>query len=351
MSYGDYPSLDEVKKILIIKLRHLGDVLLTTPIFEILKKNRKNTQIDAYVYKESLPILEGNPYISNIFTYDKKIKKLNFFKYLLKEIKFLKFIKNQKYDLIMNLTEGDRGAIASKFSHAKYRVGYNIGKHKKVYTHRVKIPTLPRHTVEKNLDFLRRIGIFPKVEERNLFFKISLKVYEKMKKIVDKDFVLIHPSSRWRFKCLPICKMKKLSKKLIEKGKFLVFTSGMEEFEKKMVFEIVSDLDEKNFLNLSGKTSIKELGALIDMSEMLISVDSLPLHIASFFKKRCVVFFGPSSDKNWGPWKNENARVILEKGYSCRPCNLDGCGGGKVSDCLENISDEKIFEGILSCLG
>jgi len=81
MKYGNYPNLKDIKKIkiLVIKLRHFGDVLLTSSVFRVLKKEMPESQIDAFVYKGAKPILEGDPNISNILVYDRGIKKLKFF--------------------------------------------------------------------------------------------------------------------------------------------------------------------------------------------------------------------------------------------------------------------------------
>jgi heptosyltransferase III len=355
MSYGGYPDLSGVKKILVIKLRHLGDVLLTTPLFSLLKKKFPQAEIDAYIYKSTSPILEGHPAISEIITWDEKVKEFGFLKKIFKEIKLIRFFRQKKYDLVINLTEGDRGALVAFFSGAKFRVGYDNGRgikgKRKIYTHLVKLSSSPRHVVEKNLDFLRRIGLFPTAEDKSLFFHLPKLAYEKMKnllkenKLNSKDYILIHPASRWRFKCWPTFKIISLSKELLKRGEKLLFTSGEEEFEKKMIAEITEALPKDKVLNLGGQISLKELGCLIDMSKMVLCVDSLPLHLASAFKARCVVLFGPTEERNWGPWENEKAKVVVED-FNCRPCGMDGCGGSKVSDCLSSISETKVLSAI-----
>ncbi len=356
--YGDYPDITKIKKVLVIKLRHLGDVLLTTPVFQVLKKELFNADIDAYIYKSAYPMLEGHPSISEFLLYDREIKKLNFFPRFSEEIKILKKIRSNKYDLVLNLTEGDRGALAVKISKAPFSIGYKseggIWGKNKFYTHFVKNSS-SRHMVEQNLDFVRKLGIFPSVEDRELFFHIPEDAYLNISMILkehgidEKNFILIHPASRWRFKCWPAFRMKNLTKMLIEKNMQVVFSAGDEPFEKALVKEIVESLPKTHVLNLSGKISLKELGALIDMCRVLLCVDSVPLHIASALKAKCICLFGPTVDKTWGPWKNDNAMVISED-FSCRPCCLDGCGGSKISDCLYAIKEERVLKAIEQAL-
>src|SRR5579871_5001117 len=123
MNYGDYPELKHVKKILVVKLRHLGDVLLTSPVFRALKQAFPHAEVDAYIYKEAMPMLEGNPDIHQLIAYDRNWKKQGFFTRIIKELGLFWQIRKRGYDLVVNLTEGDRGVMASLASKAKIRVG------------------------------------------------------------------------------------------------------------------------------------------------------------------------------------------------------------------------------------
>ncbi len=333
MTYGNYPDLSRVKKVLVVKLRHLGDVLLTTPVFSSLKNALPDAQIDAFVYEGAAPMLEGHPAVSKILTYNSKWKKGFFFR-LKKEISLIRQIRKEGYDLVVNLTEGDRGVLIAWLSGAKIRVGFSPkGKlQKKLVTHVVKHCPGLRHTVERNLDALRCIGIFPEESMRELFFQIG-KTTQKT------PFILIHPTSRWRFKCLPVPKMRELIKELLRIGKRVILTSGPDPIEVSMVEAIACDLNVEVF---AGKTTLKELGALIHACEVLICVDSVPFHIASALKSPVIAIFGPTSDVTWGPWRNPKARVVSQN-FSCRPCYQDGCGGSKYSDCLQTLSVERIL--------
>ncbi len=352
----DFPQLRNIKKALIIKLRSLGDVLLATPVFSVLKKHLPGIQIDAYVYKNAEPLLKGNPYVSQIFTFDQNDKKKNLFSRGISEALFLKKLKKQKYDLVMNLTEGDRGAIAAAVSNAPIRVGLNEDKKRKdVYTHLTKIPGSPRHSTEKNLDYLRRIGIFPKEDEKQLFLPVLEEAKRKMlielgsKNFQKQDFIIIHPAARWDFKAWPAFRFQRLVHLLVKQGCKLVFTCSSSLLEIKKIDMIVQDLDPKYYLNLAGKISLPELGALIALSKLLITVDSLPLHMASCLKQKTVAIFGPTQEKLWGPWKNPQARILFED-YSCRPCCQEGCGGSKMCECLYNLEEKKVFQAAVKLL-
>lgn len=347
--YGDYPNLSGVKKILVIKMRHHGDVLLTSPVFSNLKKVLPEASVDAFLYKDTLPMLEGHPAIDRFFLYDRGWKKLSFFKKMKKEMALLLQIRKEKYDLVINLTEGDRGAIIALISKATFRVGFdpeNKGfKFKKnIYTHLVKNCKMPRHTVERQLDVLRRIGIFPEFKDRDLVLDIPETAQASLRtKLTASNFIVIHPVSRWKFKCLPPQKIAKLMTTLHERGFSLVLTASSDPEELAMCDEILKLAPSVPVTNLAGQITLKELCALISLARCLICVDSVPLHIASATKTPVIALFGPTSDKNWGPWMHPRARVVFNN-LPCRPCNLDGCGGSKVSDCLHSLSVASITD-------
>jgi heptosyltransferase-3 len=344
MSYGGYPELDGVKKVLVVKLRQLGDVLLAGPVFSALKERLPGARVDAYVYKESFPMLEGHKGVDGLLGYDRTWKKLGFWGRLRREWGLWREIRKGGYDLVINLTEGDRGAMAAWVAGARIRVGFEskgwLGR--RVYTHVVKHCPSLRHTVERNLDAVRRLGIFPEVGERELFLAVPEEARRAMRERVKGPFVMIHPTSRWLFKCWPVEKMRALVEELLRRGKRVVLTAGPDRAEREMVGAIAKGLD---VVDLSGAISLKELGALIEMSELLVCVDSVPFHMANALKKRVVAIFGPTSDVTWGPWRNAGARVVAQK-MSCRPCYQDGCGGSKRSDCLATLEVGEVLRAI-----
>src|SRR3990167_2000528 len=140
MGYGDYPDLSNVRRVLVVKLRQIGDVLLTTPVFRALQEALPEAQVDVYVYSESVEMLEQNPHIDKILSYDRKWKRLGFFQRVVREWTQFRKIRSSGYDLVINLTEGDRGAWMARLSNASIRVGVEPkGRLQKgFYTHLVK---------------------------------------------------------------------------------------------------------------------------------------------------------------------------------------------------------------------
>lgn len=353
-TYGGYPELGGVRRVLVAKLRHHGDVLLASPVFSALRTALPLARIDALINRETLPMLEGHPAIDGFLTLDRAAKGRGLKARLAEELRLLRAIRSARYDLVINLTEGDRGRIAARVSGARIRVGtVPRGKRVRGYTHEVKRPTTVRHAVEQNLDALRRIGIFPESEARELHFAIPEDARQSVAQrlaaagLGPQSYVLVHPASRWLFKCWPESKVAALVEALSARGLPVVMTAAPDAREKAMVERILVGTTRTHVLDLSGQVSLKELGALIDAAACVVTVDSVPMHIASALKRPVVALFGPSSEVEWGPWRNPHARVVTWPA-TCRPCGLDGCGGSKVSDCLVQIPVAAVLAAVES---
>lgn len=329
-----------VNRILVIKFRHLGDVLLTSPVFRLLKERFPNSVVDGLIYKDSKAMLEGNSSVSDLLLYDRGWKQLGFAHRLGKELGLLREIRRRRYDLVLNLTEGDRGAIATLASGARLRVGIDPGRSgffgkRKIYTHLVRPCQSPRHAVERNLDALRVLGLHPELHERNLEFHVPEEAFQKVTGW--QNCVVVHPVSRWLFKCPEPSLVARLVCALRDRGERVVLTAGPDPKELERIEHILQGCRGEGIYSLAGLLSLKELGALYQGAKALITVDSVPLHIASALKVPVVALFGPTSEQNWGPWNHPKAQVVTSF-MSCRPCYLDGCGGSKRSDCLDRLS-------------
>jgi heptosyltransferase-3 len=194
--------------------------------------------------------------------------------------------------------------------------------------------------VEVNLDALRRIGVQPEPAERKVEFVPGLDAEKKVRDLVNRPFVHVHPASRWHFKCWPAQKNADLIDRLAADGHRIVLTAAPDPDEIALIEAILGKTKSRP-LNLAGKLSIKELGALVAQATLFVGVDSMPMHLAAAMGTPTVVLFGPSGEAEWGPW-NVASRVV-RSAHTCRPCGLDGCGGGKVSDCLTVLSVEAVY--------
>lgn len=272
MEYFDYPNFNSIKKILCIKLRHLGDLLLSTPVFSVLKSRIPHASIHTYIFKDAYEIIEGNPYIEHVHIFDREWKQLNVIERHIIEGQLLSRIRKEKYDMIINLTEGDRGALAGFFSGAQIRVGFLPDRKKgflfktNTLTHPVTYCPTPRHMVDRNLDALRRIGISPKDHEKNLHFSLKSEIFSK----IEVPYILIHPTSERIFKSPPYQFFVSLINLIQKIGYPVVITSGSNNIERQYCSNILRETN--NVLNYFDNINIKELGSLINHSQAFLYI-------------------------------------------------------------------------------
>lgn len=349
-------AVEKLRRVLVIKLRHHGDVLLTSPVISALKAAAPQAEIDALVYLDTRDMLSLHPDLSQLHLIDRNWKRLGLLGQLREEWALIKALRARQYDLVIHLTEHNRGAwltrlLAPRWSAA--REG-DYGKFfDRSFTHRFAVVGgNSRHTVQLHLDALRRLGIYPATLP-NLTLATAAETEQRIDALMAENgltrrgFILVHPGSRWLFKCWPVDKMQALLRQLQQDGRQLVLTGAPDKDEAAMLSAIVSALDQP-LLNLQGKLSLKELAALIARARLFIGVDSAPMHIAAAMQTPTVVFFGPSGDGEWGPWQVANR--TLRSNHPCRPCGRDGCGGGKRSECLEVLTVDDAYRAVTELL-
>ncbi len=186
--------------------------------------------------------------------------------------------------------------------------------------------------------------------------------------VTEHDTIVhIHPTSRWLFKCWKDEYMAEIMEWLLGRNIIVIVTSSpeMREMEKaKKILSLVAP--NQRLLDLCGKTTIKQLGAVSEVSSLFFGVDSAPMHIAAAVGTPVIALFGPSGAFNWGPWDNESSRsgvrisgswnpyvrrngtqvfgehTVIQREQDCIPCGSDGCEGSKISRCLEEISVDEV---------
>ena len=342
----DPVPLDEIKQALVIKLRHHGDVLLSSPVFQVLKSRAPHIVIDALVYGETAEMLTLHPAIDTVHCIDRAWKIRGPVGQAAAEWRLLKTLRQRRYDLILHLTEHPRGAWLARLTGSRWavapRVGGRGGWWTQAFTHFFSTPPRgKRHAVELNLDALRRIGVYPEDAERNLHLVPGAPAEARVAQLLrahglsQKGFIHLHPASRWTFKCWTAQKTAQLIDRLEGDGRRVIVTGAPSRDEHAMIDRIVAACRCRP-INLCGELSLKEMAALSSQAALFVGVDSAPMHIAAAMGTPTVALFGPSGEAEWGPWRVQ-AKVVASPRHACRPCGQAGCGGGKISDCMERI--------------
>jgi len=352
----DAIDLARVHRILVIKLRHHGDVLLTSPVFTVLKRAAPHAEVDALVYRETAPMLARHPAIAELHTIDRGWKRAGPLGQARGEWELWRALRRRRYDLVVHLTEHPRGAWLRRLVGARYGVAparRDAGRWWRAsFTHHYLPPPqgVHRHTVEVNLDALRRLGMWPADDEKPVVLvpgpdaEARANVLLATHGLVRGRYVVVHPGSRWLFKCWPADATATVIDRLAEGGWSVVLTGAPDPAERALV-EAIKGKARARIVDLSGQVSLSELGALIAGARLFFGVDSAPMHMAAAVGTPTVALFGPSGEADWGPWRVPH-RVVASSAFPCRPCGNNGCGGSNHSDCLLTLPVARVWAAI-----
>ena len=308
--------------------------------------------IAALVNAGTEEMLTENPLLNEVMTFDPRWKTIPFGKRVARELGFARDVRRRKFDLAVNLTEGDRGAFLCLASGARYKVGVyhadsSLWWKKWIFDHLVRIPNWRAHIVEQMLETPRSLGL--RLRDRSVEIFFNPQDRESVQQLLiaqglrdGERLVHIHPTSRWLFKCWRDEAMGRVIDEIQGTGRArVVLTGGTEPKELEKIASIRHHCRTAP-IDLSGRMTLKQLAALSQKAALFIGVDSAPMHIAAAVKTPVIALFGPSGEFNWGPWGEGN--VVIKKDWECRPCGKDGCDGSKRSRCLDEISEEEVIE-------
>lgn len=339
-------DIGKIDRVLVIKLRHIGDVLLVTPTLRALKNAKASLEVSALVYRGTEEMLELNPCLDHVWALPKG-------KGFLRQLYFLQKLRAQRYDLVVNMTEGDRGALVAFMSGARYRIGIDpcgrgfIGK-RLLFTHLIDPVGNGRHRAVMDMDVLKPLGIEPAESTVELFTSEADDSYVERLLLQlgvtrRTPFAVVHPTSRWLFKCWRDEGVARVIDHVEAMGIRVVATCGPDEREKEKLESILS-LCSSNPLALSGVLGLKQLASLFKKAVFFFGVDTAPMHMAAALGKPVLALFGPSDFRVWGPLSPKAAIIARTAEFPCIPCRRDGCGGSKRSRCLEAISEDEVIE-------
>lgn len=321
------------KRILVIRLQHHGDVLLTTPIFSTLKRHFPGAQIDAMVFAETVPMIAAHPDLTHIWPLPRSKDAGKGLARLLRQFHLMRQIRQRHYDWVLHLNDRWPGAWAALASGAPLRVSYDIPKRnnplwKSAFPLRLP-PMNHGHTVERNLAFLHGLGLPPDEHDGRCHMAFSEQdckiARSKLADIgIQGPYILVQPTSRWFFKCWEDERFAEVLHTLAQEGYQIVLTAAPAARELALIDRLKTLAPHPAISSLAGQLSLPVLAAVIAGARLFVGVDSAPMHMAAALDTPCVALFGPTEVEAWRPW-SKKATVIhaADFGPLIKPYEVD----------------------------
>ena len=340
---------ETVNKILLLRLRRLGDVVLMTPCIRAVKEWKPKAHLSVLVERPLNDLLREHPDIDELIVTERKG--------LLRGGQLLlKVLPQKRFDLVINLHGGPRSAAQTLATRAPYRVGHRYFRNQWVYNVKVPLPeeviklNRPLHTVENQLSLLCALGIPPGMAELKVPVRqeAALTLETKLRQIGvgnHEPFVVIRPGATHKIKQWSPEQFAKLADWISRHYACkVVIDIGPSEKELIKSFSFLTSSD----LFILERLSLSELVALIEKACLFIGNDAGPTHIAAAFKKDTIVIFGGSNPLHWAPWQT-NA-ILLRHELPCSPCNARRCQIIDQYLCLRSVSLEEVINATTKLL-
>jgi len=349
------PAIDtDVKKIVVVELAHIGDVLAITPALHLLKKNFPQSFLAVIVSPWARDVLSGNPDIDEILVYraswfDRETKK----SFSFHETKtFLKLIRAENFDIGIDLRGDARTILLMWLGRIKKRIGYAYAGAGFLLTDIVPFDVVSRqkkHQIAHHMAFVEALGKKSAAvagdRQMKIFFDEQDRKYAQAllqaNAITTNDvLVMVHPGSGIPAKCWPLERFAQLIEYIVNTQAVKVIVVGSPE-EQALVAQLRS-FTRAHFIDAIGQTTIKQLAALASYSRLFIGGDSGLMHIASALNVPIIAIWGGHNEPEY--WRPMSEGVtVLHKAISCGPCGLAVC---RHLSCLKNISVDEVARAV-----
>jgi len=355
----------DINKIAIIKLDHLGDVILSTPAIANVREYFPNAYIALVVNPSSKAIAEMIPHVDEIILYNARFfdRSGNARAFdVLKGVRFAKDMKRRKFDLIIDFRGSFATLLYTVISNSKYRLDRGSYLVKRKFG-RKKSPFIPflqsrkgvykgdewsdLHEANVCLNILSEAGIPIRIKETSIDPKHILQETDLSYNDVDmKMKVVIHAGAPLLLKRWSSQKYVDLIKTLLQDYPVKIFlVGGKDEYE--LSNKILEAVNDNRVINLTGKLTLAELAYLLKRSQLFIGNDSGPMHIASACGTKVIGLYGPTDPERFGPYGGNCIALRMED--KCPPCAKDKCKF-KNYRCVDQISVDDVVNVIKDLL-
>lgn len=333
--------------ILIIKLSSLGDVVHALPALRALRLKFPSARISWMVNRGLEGILEGNPDLDEIILFDRKRWGRWHDRRALGELKtFVTALRARQFDLVIDLQGLLRSGLLAVLSNAPVRVGFSNGRELSPlsYTHKIAVPDDDIHAVDRYLLATSFLG----AEVGEAVFPIAVSDADEAwaKQQVghippDQPLVLVNPSARWITKQWPLERFADVCRRLAGESVSVALIGGAEDVER---CRRLQELVGMSLPDLSGKTTLKQLAALMRHASLLLTNDSGPMHMAVAMGLPVVAIFGPTNPSRTGPYPaSAGLDRVLRKDISCAPCYRKKC---RTLICMDSLSADEVVGAV-----
>lgn len=342
--------------ILIVKLSAIGDVIHTLPALNAIRKHYPDAYITWLVEEDAAPLVENHEALDRVLVSKRKrwMKALRSASFLstIKEISgFIKVLRDTHYDIILDFQALLKSGILIALARGRRKIGFGKGLEHMEYSYiflneRIPAVDMEIHALSRGMLLIESLGVPGKTIEYKL--PVTDSEYDMADELLRQggvkdgaQVVAINPVAKWGTKLWPAERFAHVADKIIEQyDKEIVFSGAPED--RSFIDQIISNMENRS-INLAGKSTLTVLAALYEKSELVISTDTGPMHLAVAVRTPVVALFGPTAPWRTGPYGSLNNVVRVE--MACSPCFKRTC---ETIECMHQIGVHQVMEAVAS---
>ncbi|HKS29117.1 MAG TPA: glycosyltransferase family 9 protein [Pyrinomonadaceae bacterium] len=337
-------SWQEVRKVLLVRLRSIGDTVLATPALHALRRFLPEAEIDILLEDWVAPVLEGFPDVSRVITVERGS--------VAARARVAKELRGARYDVAFNLHGGTTATLLTRASGARHRVGYGSYRYSRLYNHAAPPANelwgkAATHSVEQQLALLGWTGV-PVSDRPRTHLAVTDKARESIRERLraagieeHERLALFHPAAAFETKQWRPENFARVAEALNARSFHVVAVAAPGEAATIEALTRLAAARIRAFTDLA----LPEVTALAARSALFVGNDSGIAHMASAVSTPSVVIFGSSNIEHWRPWANPLSEAVREE-LPCQPCPGYSCAEFEQPECIRRVSVERVLQAI-----
>jgi ADP-heptose:LPS heptosyltransferase len=331
-------------RILITRMKYIGDVVLTTPIIHALRDAYPDAYIAYLGDAKAVSLLEHNPFLNEIIPFDFSRATTMY------SLKMFAALYAKKFDLVIDLYSNPRSAVLSFATRAGTRIGGDSKYRGKLYTHRIRDNGVLKSAIEYHYQSLVPLGISPTYASTAIYItererQDAAEFLRTLGVDVSKKIVTLHPGATWPNKIWLKEHFRSLIERIVERHDVNIICSPGPHDAELMRYLTQNMPPRVVALPL---LPVRTLAAILSLTQVFVSNDSGPMHIGVAVGAKTIGIFGPEPIEIWFPYDRTLGHLPLFKAIECSPCRTTSCyrSGSAYLECMKLIGVDEVYAAV-----
>ena len=345
-------SLPPGARILVVRLRSIGDIVLLTPALRLLKEWRHSFRVSVVVDARFRELLEGNPDVDEVIS----LGDGSGWREAAERWRLVREIRRRGFALCINLHGGPTSTFLTRFSGASVKVGFHHYRSRSVYD--ILVPDAKTilnqpslHTAELQACAFFWLGLLRReIPRARLFFTPHhAEWWQQVRQhllLPQAGYAILHPTALYTTKQWPVGEFARLGAWLEREYRIkTVYSCGPHEAQVLDAVERTAEAAGVRSIRRLEGASLGQFAAALAGASLFVGNDSGPAHMAAALGRPSVVIFGSSSSQIWGPWPRQDPdrpTRLVQNFYDCNPCPGDRCYRFNQPECILSVSFDQV---------